>query len=91
MSCRYEFGERQHAPAITARAVRRELVAVFVQAGEGAEVDHSVRVAPTPDSGSNTAPFYCRLLVVLQHALHCSVSRLPMCGVRSLGPITMNM
>lgn len=40
MAGSYEMGERQYAPAMALRAVGRELVAVLVQASEGAEVDH---------------------------------------------------
>ena len=42
-----EIGERQRAPAVAPRAVDRELVAVLVQAGEGAAVDHRPSVART--------------------------------------------
>jgi len=34
-----EIGERQYAPAVAAWAVGRDLVLVFKQAGEGAEVN----------------------------------------------------
>ena len=41
----------KHRPAVTMLAVGRQLVLVSMQASEGAEVDHGVRVALTLAQG----------------------------------------
>jgi hypothetical protein len=38
--------EVEHPPAVAAAAVRVQLVVVFMEAGDGAEVDHGPSVPP---------------------------------------------
>jgi hypothetical protein len=46
----HPLAQRQHAPRIAAGAVGRELVVVFIESRDAAEVDHGVTVAPRRES-----------------------------------------